>query len=55
MREELIKLLQERVGLSQAQAEQATDVVLKYLQEKGPQELQSLLGGKGGLGGIFGR
>ncbi len=54
MREELINLLQQRVGLNRQQAEQAADVVLNYLKEKSPEQLRSFLGGQGGLGGILG-
>jgi hypothetical protein len=54
MREELIKLLQERVGLDRQKAEQAVDTMLDYAKQHGP-ELTALLAGKGGLGGLFGR
>ena len=55
MRDELIKLLQERVGLDKQKAEQCVDVMLNYMKEKGPDYLRGLTEGKGGLGGMLGR
>jgi hypothetical protein len=54
MREELVRLLQEKVGLDQQKAEQAVDVFLQYAREHGPELLKSA-GSQSGLGGIFGR
>jgi len=44
MRDELIGLLAERVGLSEDQAGQAVDTVLGFVKEN-PQQLLDLLGG----------
>ncbi|MBI2955606.1 MAG: hypothetical protein HYY30_14920 [Chloroflexi bacterium] len=55
MREELIKLLQERVGLDRQQAETAADVAIEFIKQRSPEQIRSLIGGEGPLGGIFGR
>jgi hypothetical protein len=64
--DELIKLVSSKVGISEAQAKQAVDVVLGFLQDKLPEPLSgqieaavegdlSGLGDMlGGLGGLFG-
>ncbi|MBX7111034.1 MAG: hypothetical protein K1X87_04190 [Dehalococcoidia bacterium] len=44
MREQLISLLAERIGLNEDQAGQAVDTILGFVQEN-PQQLLGLLGG----------
>ena len=53
MREELIRLLQERVQLDRQKAEQAVDVVMEYAKQHSSQILQAV-GQQGGIGKIFG-
>jgi hypothetical protein len=63
MRDELARLVQERVGLDEATALQVADVAVEFLKSKLPAELAPLLEGQttslpdvgGLLGGIFGR
>ena len=55
MRDQLIRELQERVGLDREMAEKAADVALDFIKSRGPQEIQQLLGGQGGMGGLLGR
>ena len=57
MRDELIKLLQDRVGLDRSKAEQAVDVVMNYLKDLSPDQIKSMLQGRslGGLEDLFGR
>lgn len=68
--DELIKLVADKAGITEAQAQQAVDAVLGFLKEQLPEPLagqidallkgdmsglQGLLGGLGGnLGGLFG-
>ncbi|NPA06257.1 MAG: HU family DNA-binding protein [Chloroflexi bacterium] len=65
--DELVKMLQEKVGLSEQQAKMVIDLVLDYIKAKLPDSLasqvDSLLKGEGpdlgdlmkkGLGGLFG-
>lgn len=62
MREELARLIQERVGLDEATALQVADVALDFVKVKLPPQIGPLLeggppdlGGLGGaLGGLFG-
>jgi uncharacterized protein (DUF2267 family) len=37
--DELVKLVQEKTGLSKAQAEKAVDVVVKFIKDKLPQPI----------------
>jgi hypothetical protein len=60
LRDELIRLLQERAGLDQEQAERAAAVAIDFVRERGPDVARAILGGGentpfGGLGGLFGR
>jgi hypothetical protein len=60
MKEQLVQLLKERVGLDDAKANQAIDTVMGFVKEN-PERLQELLGNEqlsemlgklpGGLGG----
>ncbi|MFN8522496.1 MAG: hypothetical protein U0821_05250 [Chloroflexota bacterium] len=59
MREELAKLVQERVGLDEATALQVADVALELIKSRLPESIQPLLeggegGALGGLGGMLG-
>lgn len=62
MREELAKVIQERVGLDEATALQVADVAIQFMQEKLPPGVAPLLSGQppdlgqlgGMLGGLFG-
>ncbi len=54
MKETIIAKLQEIVGLSEEQAKQAADVVMKLIEEKGGDITKKLGGMAGGLGGMFG-
>jgi uncharacterized protein (DUF2267 family) len=60
--DELIKLVQSKAGISEAQARQAVDTVLDFLKDKLPApvagQIDAVLGGDvgkiaGGLGGLF--
>jgi nucleoid DNA-binding protein len=58
--DELVKLVSQKTGISEAQARQAVETVIDYLKEKLPQpiaaQVEGLLeGGKGGLGGLLGK
>lgn len=65
--DELVKLVTNKVGISEAQAKQAVDVVLGFLKDNLPEPiagqleaaLEGDLGGLddlfGGLGGLFGK
>jgi uncharacterized protein (DUF2267 family) len=62
--DELIKMVTAKVGISEAQAKQAVDVVLKFLKDKLPaplgSQLDAVLKGDLGsitdaLGGLFGK
>jgi uncharacterized protein (DUF2267 family) len=65
--DELVKLVADKVGISEAQAQQAVETVLGFLKEKLPEPiagqveavLEGDLGGladlAGGLGGLFGK
>jgi hypothetical protein len=68
--DELIKLVVEKAGISEAQAKQAVDTVLGFLKQQLPEPiagqidavmkgdlsgLSGLLGNVGGLGGLFGK
>lgn len=62
--DELIKMVTEKVGISETQAKQAVDVVLGFLKDKLPEPfgsqidavLKGDLGGlAGALGGLFGK
>ena len=63
--DQLIKLVQEKAGISEAQARQAVQTVLGFLKDKLPApiagQIDSVLGGGGaggiasGLGGILGK
>jgi hypothetical protein len=53
IREELMKVLQERAGLDESTARRAAEAVVEYLKEKGPSVLADL--GGSGLGGLLGR
>ncbi len=63
MREELAKLVQERVGLDEATALQVADTALEFVKSKLPPQVASLLDGDGVnlsdagglLGGLFGQ
>lgn len=63
MREELARLVQERVGLDEATALQVATVAVEYLKSKLPAEMAPLLEGQptnvadlgGLLGGMFGK
>lgn len=52
--DELIKMVTSKVGISEAQAKQAVDVVLKFLKDKLPGPLGGQLDAvlKGDLGGV---
>jgi uncharacterized protein (DUF2267 family) len=64
--DELIKLVTSKVGISEAQAQQAVEVVLDFLKDKLPEpiagQIEAALEGDlsglgdllGGLGGLFG-
>lgn len=57
--DELVKLVSQKTGISEAQARQAVETVIDYLKEKLPQpiaaQVEGLLeGGKGGLGDLAG-
>jgi uncharacterized protein (DUF2267 family) len=57
--DELVKLVSGKVGISEAQARQAVEVVLGYLKDKLPapvagQVEAALKGGMGGLGDVAG-
>jgi uncharacterized protein (DUF2267 family) len=57
--DELVKLVSQKTGISEAQARQAVETVIDYLKEKLPQpiaaQVEGLLeGGKGGLGDLPG-
>jgi hypothetical protein len=62
VRDELVKVIQERVGLDAGTAEQVATVALDFIKTKLPPEMAGLLegdisglGGAGGmLGGLFG-
>jgi uncharacterized protein (DUF2267 family) len=65
--DELVKLVTDKVGISEAQAKQAVDVVLGFLKDNLPEpiagQLEAALEGDlsglgdmlGGLGGLFGK
>jgi hypothetical protein len=63
MRDELARLVQERVGLDEATAQQVATVALEYLKSKLPPEMAPILEGQsagavdfgGLLGGMFGK
>jgi uncharacterized protein (DUF2267 family) len=67
MMDELVKLVADKVGISEAQAQQAVETVLGFLRERLPEPiagqveaaLKGDLGGLedlvGGLGGLFGK
>lgn len=64
--DELVKLVTDKVGISEAQAKQAVEIVLGYLKENLPEpiagqveaalegDLSGLADLAGGLGGLFG-
>lgn len=65
--DELVKLVSDKVGISEAQARQAVEVVLGYLKDKLPApvdgqidallkgDVSGLAGMAGGLGGLLGK
>jgi hypothetical protein len=62
--DELIKMVTDKVGISEAQAKQAVDVVLGFLKDKLPgpvgSQIDAVLKGDlgsvtGALGGLFGK
>ena len=53
MREELVNILQQRLGLDESTSKRVVGTVLEYLKEKGPSTLAEL--GGSGLGGLLGR
>jgi hypothetical protein len=63
--DELVKLVSQKAGISEAQAKTAVDVVVKFLKQKLPQPIAGqidtlLAGGKidditKGLGGLLGK
>jgi uncharacterized protein (DUF2267 family) len=65
--DELVKLVSKKVGIPQAQAEQAVEIVLSFLKDKLPEplagQIDAALEGEvsglgdlaGGLGGLFGK
>jgi uncharacterized protein (DUF2267 family) len=65
--DELVKMVTDKVGISEAQAKQAVNVVLGFLKDKLPEpiagQLEAALKGDlsglddlvGGLGGLFGK
>jgi uncharacterized protein (DUF2267 family) len=65
--DELIKMVTDKVGISEAQAKQAVDVVLGFLKDNLPEpiagQIEAALKGDfsglddlvGGLGGLFGK
>ena len=65
--DELVKLVADKVGISEAQAQQAVETVLAFLKEKLPEpiagQVEAALEGDlsglddlvGGLGGLFGK
>lgn len=65
--DELVKLVSKKVGIPQAQAEQAVEIVLSFLKDKLPEpltgQIDAALEGDvsglgdlaGGLGGLFGK
>lgn len=65
--DELVKLVADKVGISEAQAQQAVETVLGYLKENLPEpiagqveaalkgDLSGLTDLAGGLGGLFGK
>jgi uncharacterized protein (DUF2267 family) len=65
--DELVKLVTDKVGITEAQAQQAVETVLGYLKEKLPEpiagqveaalegDLSGLADLAGGLGGLFGK
>lgn len=65
--DELVKMVSQKVGISEAQARQAVEVVAGYLKEKLPQpiaaQIDAALKGEAGdlgdiagsLGGLFGK
>ena len=65
--EELVKLVADKVGISEAQAQQAVETVLAFLKDKLPEpiagQVEAALEGDlsglddlvGGLGGLFGK
>jgi uncharacterized protein (DUF2267 family) len=67
MMEELVKLVADKVGISEAQAQQAVETVLAFLKDKLPEpiagQVEAALEGDlsglddlvGGLGGLFGK
>ncbi len=56
MRDELARLLQERVGLDQQKAEMAADVAIDFIRQRAPEPFRSMLGGgaAGGGGSVLG-
>ena len=64
--EELVKMVADKVGISEAQAKQAVDTVLSFLKDRLPEpiggQIEAALEGDlsglgdllGGLGGLFG-
>jgi uncharacterized protein (DUF2267 family) len=65
--DELVKLVADKVGISEAQAQQAVETVLAFLKDKLPEpiagQVEAALEGDlsgledlvGGLGGLFGK
>jgi hypothetical protein len=65
--DELVKMVVDKVGISEAQAKQAVEVVVGYLKDKLPEPLAGQIDGvlkgdvsglgdmAGGLGGLFGK
>ena len=65
--DELVKLVTDKVGISETQAKQAVEIVLGYLKENLPEpiagqveaalegDLSGLAGLAGGLGGLLGK
>ena len=65
--DELVKLVADKVGISEAQAQQAVEIVLDYLKDKLPEpvagqidaalegDLSGLADMAGSLGGLFGK
>ena len=53
--DQLVKLVQERVGLSEAQARQAAETVVGFLKQKLPApiagQIDAVLGNEGAMGG----
>ena len=56
VQEELVRMLQEKVGLDRPTAERAAEAVYEFLQANGPALLSQFGGSLGqSFGGLFGR